>query len=104
MEKRRDNRIKKKLLVRVCFEGTTFHSFSTDLSRRGIFIETHHPCPAGKGINIEIDGKNQKIDLAGFIRWSRKNGAPQSPAGGGMGVQLLNYQKPEYQSLVREIY
>jgi hypothetical protein len=23
---------------------------------------------------------------------------------GGMGVQLLNYQKPEYQSLVSETY
>ncbi len=28
------------------------------MSRRGIYIETAHPCPPGKGINIEIDGRN----------------------------------------------
>lgn len=105
MEKRRDNRIKKKLPMFFYFEGTAFHSFTGDMSRRGIFIETLHPCPPGRGINIEIYDKNQRIDLAGFIRWSKKDGNPLSPASnGGMGVQLLNYQKPEYQSLVSETY
>jgi hypothetical protein len=105
MEKRKDNRIKKKLTVRFYFEGTAFHSVTGDMSRRGIFIETLHPCPPGKGINIEIDGKNQKINLAGFIRWNqRDNGSPTMSLAGGMGVQLLNYQKPEYQSLVSETY
>ena len=105
MEKRRDNRIKKKLPVRFYYEGTAFHSVTGDMSRRGIFIETLHPCPPGKGINIEIDGRNQRINLAGFIRWNKKDdeSAALSEAV-GMGVQLLNYQKPEYQSLVSETY
>jgi hypothetical protein len=68
-------------------------------------IKTLHPCPPGKGINIEIDDKNQRIILAGFIRWSKKDSDTQSYVyTGGMGVQLLNYQKPEYQSLVCETY
>lgn len=105
MEKRRDKRIKKKLSVRFYYEVTVFHSVSGDMSRRGIFIETPHVYPPGKGINIEIDGKNQKIDLAGFIRWNKRdNGSPTLSLAGGMGVQLLNYQKPEYQSLVSETY
>jgi hypothetical protein len=105
MEKRRDNRIKKKLPVRFYYEGIAFHSVTGDMSRRGIFIETLHPCPEGKGINIEIDDKSQRINLAGFIRWSKRNSDAHSPAyAGGMGVQLLNYQKPEYQSLVSETY
>ncbi len=105
MEKRRDNRIKKKVPLRFYFEGTAFLSFTGDMSRRGIYIETAHPCPPGKGINIEIDGRNLRINLAGFIRWSKKDANPQSPDyAGGMGVQLLDYQKPEYQSLVRETY
>ena len=105
MEKRRDNRIKKKLPIRFYFEGTAFHSVTGDMSRRGIFIRTLHPCPPGKGINIEIDDNNERIVLAGFIRWSKKENDLQSPVfQGGMGVQLLNYQKPEYQSLVSETY
>lgn len=105
MEKRRDKRIKKKLPVRFYYEGTSFHSVTGDMSRRGIFIKTLHTCPPGKGINIEIDDKNQRIILAGFIRWSKKDSDPQSYVyTGGMGVQLLNYQKPEYQSLVCETY
>ena len=63
MEKRRDNRIKKKLPVRFYYEGTAFHSVTADMSRRGIFIETLHPCPPGKGINIEIDGNPSPLDL-----------------------------------------
>lgn len=93
------------MAVRFYYEGTAFHSITGDMSRRGIFIETLHPCPPGKGINIEIDGKNQRISLAGFIRWNKRNcEAPATSPAGGMGVQLLNYQKPEYQSLISETY
>jgi hypothetical protein len=39
--------------------------------------------------------------MAGFIVWSKK--APPSALlllKGGMGIQLLDYQKPEFQALV----
>jgi Tfp pilus assembly protein PilZ len=105
MEKRRDDRIKRKLPVRFIYEGNSYISFTGDMSRRGIFIQTQHPCPAGQGINIEIEGKTQKITLAGFIRWSKKEIEQSADLfSGGMGVQLLNYQKEEYQSLVCETY
>jgi len=103
MEKRRDIRIKKKLPIRFYYEGNAFPSFTGDLSRRGIFIQTPHPCPAGKGINIEIEGRSDRVILAGFIIWSSRDmGEPTMFFSGGMGVQLLNYQKEEYQSLVSE--
>ena len=103
MEKRRDIRIKKKLPIRFYYEGSAFLSFTGDLSRRGIFIQTPHPCPAGRGINIEIEGRSDRVVLAGFIIWSRREmGEPHMLFSGGMGVQLLNYQKEEYQSLVSD--
>jgi hypothetical protein len=103
MEKRRDIRIKRKLPIRFYYEGNAFLSFTGDLSRRGIFIQTPHPCPAGRGINIEIEGKSDRVILAGFIIWSKRNlGETSMLFSGGMGVQLLNYQKEEYQSLVSE--
>lgn len=100
-EKRRDARIKKKLPLRFYFEGNAFLSFTGDMSRRGIFIQTPHPCPAGRGINIEIEGHQEKVTLAGYIIWSQEDmGQPWMLFQGGMGVQLLNYQKEEYQALV----
>jgi hypothetical protein len=103
MEKRRDFRIKKNFPIRFYHEGRAYLSFTGDLSRRGVFIQTPHPCPAGQGINIEIECRNRKVLLAGFIIWSKKDmGHPAMLFSGGMGVQLLNYQKEEYQSLVSE--
>jgi hypothetical protein len=102
-EKRRDARIKKKLPLRFYFEGNAFLSFTGDMSRRGIFIQTPHPCPAGRGINIEIEGHKEKVTLAGYIIWSKEDmGQSWMLFQGGMGVQLLNYQKQGYQSLLGE--
>jgi Tfp pilus assembly protein PilZ len=101
MEKRRDHRIKRKIPIRYYFEGNAYLSFTGDVSRRGVFIQTPRPCPAGKGINIEIEAKDERIILAGYIVWSKKD--MKQPAlffPGGMGVQVLNYQKEGFQSLV----
>lgn len=101
MDKRKDERIKKKLPVRFYYEGNGFLSFTGDLSRRGLFIQTPAPCPAGKGINIEFEGRGGKVVLAGFIIWSKDDlGQPWLLFPGGMGIQLLNYQKEGYQALV----
>lgn len=103
MDKRRDHRLKKKLPLRFYYEGHGFLSFSGDLSRRGLFIQTPHPCPAGRGINIEIEGQGEKVSLAGYIIWSKDDlGYPWMLFPGGMGVQLLNYHKDGYQALLGE--
>ncbi len=103
MEKRRDQRLKKKLPLRFYFEGHGFLSFTGDLSRRGIFIQTPHPCPPGRGINIEIEDRGERISMAGYVIWSQDDlGRPWMLFPGGMGVQLLNYQKDTYQDLLGE--
>lgn len=101
MDKRRDQRVQKKLPVRFYFNGHGFLSFTGDISRRGVFIQTPHPCPAGRGINVEFEGRGEKVNLAGFIIWSKEDmGKPWLLFSGGMGVQLLDYQKEAYQELV----
>jgi len=102
VDKRRDQRIVKKLPVRFIFEGHGFLSFTGDLSRRGVFIQTPRPLPAGRGINIEFESRGEKITLAGFIVWSNSDmDRPWMLFPGGMGVQILNYQKEPYQELVK---
>lgn len=103
MEKRRDDRLIKKVPVRFTYDGQSFHSHTGDISRRGIFIQTADSFPCRNGINIEIQCKGQPVKMAGFIVWSKKT----SPSSylilrGGMGIQLLDYQKQEYQSLLAE--
>lgn len=103
MDKRRDKRISKKIPVRFYYNGHGFLSFTGDISRRGVFIQTPNPCPAGKGINVEFEGGGKKVNLAGFIIWSNDDlNKPWMLFPGGMGVQLLNYQKEDYQVLVGE--
>jgi hypothetical protein len=103
VEKRRENRITKKISIRFNCDGQSFQSITGDISRRGVFIQTSQSFPSRNGINIEIQGKNKHIKMVGFIVWSKKT-TPESflVLKGGMGVQLLDYQKPEYQALLAE--
>jgi len=103
MDKRREVRIAKKLPIRFVFDGQSYQSHTGDISRRGIFIQTANSFPCRNGINIEIQCENKPVRMAGFIVWSRKT----SPTTflilrGGMGIQLLDYQKKEYQALLAE--
>jgi Tfp pilus assembly protein PilZ len=104
MEKRREKRVTKKIPIRFTYDGQSFQSMTGDISRRGVFIQTSRAFPCRNGINIEIQCKDFMVKMAGFIVWSKKT----SPASflvlkGGMGVQLLDYQKQEYQALVSAI-
>jgi hypothetical protein len=103
MDKRREVRIAKKIPIRFIYNGQSFQSLTGDISRRGIFIQTANSFPCRHGINIEIQCDSKPVRMAGFIVWSRKT----SPTTylilrGGMGIQLLDYQKQEYQALLAE--
>jgi hypothetical protein len=103
MDKRRDQRVMKKVPVCFTYDGQSFQSLTGDISRRGVFIQTSHSFPSRNGINIEIKCKENNVKMAGFIVWSKKT----SPSSflilrGGMGIQLLDYQKQEYQALLAE--
>jgi len=103
MEKRRDDRLTKKIPICFTFDGKSFQSLTGDISRRGIFIQTAHAFPSRNGINIEIQCKNNHVKMAGFIVWSKKtNPSSYLIYKGGMGIQLLDYQKQEYQTLLAE--
>ncbi|MBN2400406.1 MAG: PilZ domain-containing protein [Candidatus Aminicenantes bacterium] len=103
MEKRRDLRLSKRIPVRFTYDGKSFQSITGDISRRGLFIQTSNSFPSRNGINVEIQCKTNPVKMAGFIVWSKKT----SPATylilrGGMGIQLLDYQKQEFQAMLDE--
>ena len=103
MENRRDERIMKKVPVRFTYDGQSFQSLTGDISRRGVFIQTSDSFPCRNGISIEIQCPGRPVKMAGFIVWSKKT----SPSSylilrGGMGIQLLDYQKQEFQELLAQ--
>ncbi len=103
MEKRREMRIAKRIPVRFTYDGKSFKSVTGDISRRGVFIQTSNSFPCRNGINVEIQCRTKPVKMAGFIVWSKK----ASPTTylilrGGMGIQLLDYQKQDYQALLAE--
>jgi len=103
MEKRRDDRILRKVPIRFTYNGQSYDSVTGDISRRGVFIQTANSFPCRNGINIEIQCNTKPVKMAGFIVWSKKT-PPSSYLilRGGMGIQLLDYQKPEFQALLAE--
>jgi len=103
MEKRRELRITKRVPVRFTYDGQSFQSVTGDISRRGVFIRTANPFPCRSGIDVEIQCCAKLVQMTGFIIWS-KRASPDSYLiyKGGMGVQLLDYQKQEYQALLAE--
>jgi Tfp pilus assembly protein PilZ len=103
MEKRREIRIRKRILVRFTHENNTHHSFTADLSPRGMFIQTPYVYPPGMGISIELHLNDTCIPLTGHIVWSKK--VPISSyliLKGGMGVQILDNQNPDFLKLLDE--
>jgi hypothetical protein len=103
MEKRRDNRVTKKVPIRFTYDGRSFQSLTGDISRRGVFIQTAHAFPSRNGINIEIQCRDDHVRMVGFIVWSKKTSPSSSLIlKGGMGIQLLDYQKKEFQALLAE--
>ncbi len=61
------------------------------------------PAPPAGGSTSRSKAGAEKVNLAGFIIWSKDDmGQPWMLFPGGMGVQLLNYQKDGYQDLLGE--
>lgn len=103
MEKRKDSRLHRKVPVRFTYNGTTFQSYTGDISRRGVFIQTAHALPSRNGITIEVTCRHNNVRMVGFIVWSKNNpGCASELAKGGMGIQLLDYQKTDYQEMLSE--
>ncbi len=63
---------------------------STDLSSGGMFIEAADPVPPGTMIKVvcDVPQRNTSLQVAGVVRWWRKQ--PQMDRPSGMGVRFLN--------------
>jgi hypothetical protein len=100
-ERRREQRIKRRLSARFECRGHTHLSFTGDISEKGLYLASPHVYPPGSPIQIELDAPNCKCRLEGLIAWSKH--VPRhlfTVFKGGMGVRLKTTEVAEFRRLM----
>lgn len=93
LHSRRSERIQVALEIRYRSAGAFLVSYSVNLSKGGLFIETTTPLPPGQSIDLRVlTPEEETIELQGVVAWVRtqEESSPGDPP--GMGIQV---QTPE---------
>jgi uncharacterized protein (TIGR02266 family) len=86
---RRDARLPITLEVSYRTAGAFLVSYSINLSKGGIFIETAQPLPVGEQVALKFDVQGAgTLDVDGVVAWVRQGSPDGLPD--GMGVQFQN--------------
>ena len=84
---RRDSRLPRRLQVSYRTQGNFLVSYSVNLSKGGVFIESSEPLPIGTEVQLKLDVPDAgHIDLVGHVAWVRQASPDGLPD--GMGIQL----------------
>ena len=84
---RKNERIRVALEIRYRSAGAFLVSYSVNLSKGGLFIETSTPLPRGDRINLKLlTPEQQTIELSGVVAWVRTEAAGNEPP--GMGIEV----------------
>ena len=100
-ERRKEQRIRRRLAARFECRGHRHLSFTGDISERGLFLASPHVYPTGSPIQIELDVPKGKCQLEGQIAWSKH--VPRhlfTVFKGGMGVRLKSSEVEEFRRLL----
>lgn len=84
---RRDSRLPAKLRVSYRTQGAFLVSYSVNLSKGGIFLESTTPLPIGTEVSLRVDVPDAgTLELIGQVAWVRDASPDGLPS--GMGIQL----------------
>ena len=84
---RKNERIQVALEIRYRSAGAFLVSYSVNLSKGGLFIETSTPLPAGDRISLKLlTPDEQTIELTGVVAWVRHDATATEPP--GMGIEV----------------
>jgi len=101
IEKRKQERIDKVLVVRYRHHDETHEFFTNDLSATGMYIMTSATYEPGTVLDIEVLDGDRRVPIRGVVRWSKKASATASKAiEGGMGIEVVEGKTPDYLSLL----
>lgn len=86
-DKRKSERVPKKIKSEVHGEEMVTYSSAVDISKNGIFISTPEPPAEGSEVNLNITSPDgDTINLKGTVRWVREDENEDRKA--GMGVEF----------------
>jgi uncharacterized protein (TIGR02266 family) len=86
---RRSDRVHLALEIQYRSAGAFLMSYSVNLSKGGLFIETENPLPVGAPIDLALKTPNEEtIALSGVVAWVRSTHDPESGQPPGMGIQV----------------
>jgi uncharacterized protein (TIGR02266 family) len=89
--KRRDDRVPARLQVAFRTAGAFLVSYSVNLSRGGIFIETATPLPVGTDLTLQLEVPGAgAFELVGQVAWVRQGSPDGFPDGLGIKLQELD--------------
>jgi len=84
---RKNERIQVALEIRYRSAGAFLVSYSVNLSKGGLFIETSTPLPRGDRISLKLVTPDEEtIELSGVVAWVRRDSTPTEPP--GMGIEF----------------
>lgn len=101
----RDRRIYARLSYRVpcefTHEGHKLAGIVTDVSARGVFIETSHRIPSGTELRLTLRDPRGSFELIGRVkREKRSHRSARQVLSGGFGVRLDVIPEPFFRLLI----
>lgn len=101
-EKRKHNRLQKRMKTEVHSDQGLTLSATFDLSSGGLFITTPEPMEEGSRVELALYVPGEEpINLKGVIRWKREDESEDSKA--GMGIEFLNASKKDIDAFKKHL-
>jgi Tfp pilus assembly protein PilZ len=90
MRQRLEERLPKRLMVSFGDAGFELIGITNNISKGGLFIETHKPMSSRNEINVRVASSGNEFIIKGEVRWLKKPLEKEnSDTNGGMGVRIL---------------
>jgi hypothetical protein len=100
-ERRTFTRLPHRIPCEFLHEGHKLAGIVTDVSARGVFIETSHRIPAGTELRLKLRVPHGSYELVGRVkREKRSHRSARQVLSGGFGVKLDVVPEPFFRLLV----
>lgn len=90
MRQRLEERLPKRMMVSFGDTGYELVGITNNISKGGLFIETHKPVMSQHEINMKLASSQNEFVIKGEVRWLKKPLEKENDdINGGMGVRIL---------------
>ncbi len=96
MEKRKEKRVNKKLMVNFSLDGIESLGITSNVSKKGLYIALTEMFSSNKDISIFVALPKDVLNIKGKVKWSKElKNKSSGDLVGGMGIKITE-SPPEY--------